>query len=81
MPDPRRLAYAFGHLVASHTPDDPHHADSGDLADEELDALGLSLREKDLVEAIAEHVAGNYTYTGEAELALREMEGKRWATS
>lgn len=69
-----KLIYAFGHLVASHNPEDPHHADSGDLADDVLRDMGLSEVEMDQIEAIAEHVAGNYRYTGDAEESERRIE-------
>jgi len=61
----QRLVYMFGHLVASHNPDDVHHADSGDLADEIMDEMGLGPEERNRIEVLAEHVADNYRYTGE----------------
>ena len=67
-----RAMYAFGHLVASHNAD-AHAADSGDLASEVMTELGLTDRERDLVELAAEYVAGNYTYHGEAELFTKRV--------
>lgn len=58
------LVYAFGHLVASYTPD-AHAGDSGDLGQEVLDRLGLDEKAKAAVHRLAEHVAESYTYMGE----------------
>lgn len=68
-----RLLYAFGHLVSSHDVEDPHHADSGELAMEILEetftpSMILAVRE------LAEHVAHNYTYTGESEELERRIQ-------
>lgn len=68
-----RLTYAFGHLVSSFGTD-AHAGDSGELAQEVLTELGFSPREKSIIEDLAEHVAGNYQYTGEAEDEQRRIE-------
>jgi hypothetical protein len=68
-----QLFYAFGHLVASFNPEDPHHADSGDLARETLTELGLTEGDVAIIDGLAEHVAGNYRYTGEQEAATEAI--------
>lgn len=60
-----RIKYAFGHLVASLYPDDPHHADSGELAHEVFSELNLFSSEVELLEIVAEYVQ----MRGERELS------------
>jgi hypothetical protein len=69
-----RLIYAFGHLVGSFNPEDPHHGDSADLADDVMNEIGLTDSEREVVRDLAEHVAGNYDYTGEADRVTRQIE-------
>lgn len=73
-----RLTYAFGHLVSSFNPEDPHHGDSRDLAGDVLaELLGEGtegLVAIGVLDVIAEHVAGNYEWTGEAEEFQRRIE-------
>ena len=72
--DRDRIAYMFGHLTALFNPDDPHHADSGDLAADEMQAMGFTGPERMLTEILAEHVHGNYQWTGEGEDLRRRIE-------
>lgn len=70
------LTYAFGHLVSSYSPAPRgHEGDSADLAQGVLtgDMLRLDPRALAAVHRLAEYVAGNYEYTGEAEAALRRV--------
>ena len=69
-----RLTYAFGHLVSSFNPEDPHHADSGEEGTEVLASLGFTGETMEVVHALAEHVAGDYAYTGEATETRRRIE-------
>lgn len=72
--DPKRLIYGFGHLVSScliHA----HSGDSGDLAREVFAELGISKEAVDILECIAEEVAGNYQWTGAADAEVRAIEG------
>lgn len=68
-----RIVYAFGHLVSGQERETAHSADSMDLARDVLDELGLTAGELDLVELLAEEVAGNYRYTGKADEVLRRI--------
>ena len=65
-----RISYAFGHLVAACNPEDPHHADSGEHAEEIFLELGFDEDGIEDLRTIAEEVAGNWEYTGFAD---REM--------
>lgn len=69
------LVYGFGHLVSSYITDDAHSGDSGDLAQEVFESLGLSDYTIKILELVAEHVWGNYEYTGKEVQATREMFG------
>jgi hypothetical protein len=71
-----RLIYAFGHMVAEQNPDDPHGAASGELAREtmidlfDIDMDALDVDDEGMLAigvmlVLAEHVAQDYTYTGE----------------
>lgn len=75
------VVYAFGHLVSSHFTDDAHHADSGDLAQDVMEHLNLTVREREILEAVAEHVAGNYRYTGEITNLERRKTDHAWPTN
>jgi hypothetical protein len=66
------VLYAFGHLVSSNGVD-AHAADSGSEADDVMEGLGLTARERAIMELLAEHVSGNYDYTGEADDFLRRV--------
>jgi hypothetical protein len=72
-----RLTYAFGHLVASFGTD-AHSGDSGELAaDTLIELLGDNDEAYMIIGAlgvVAEHVAGNYEWTGEAEDERRKIE-------
>ena len=71
--DRDRITYAFGHLVSSYTPD-AHSGDSGELALDTLAEIGLDEDMCMVIEMIAEHVNGNYQYTGEADEFSRRAE-------
>lgn len=71
--DRAKLTYAFGHLVGSFGTD-AHAADSGELGDTVMDEIGLVPDERAIVRVLAEHVAGNYRYTGEADDLIRRIE-------
>lgn len=70
------LTYAFGHLVGSFGTD-AHAGDSGDLARDVLvEVLGddeAGLLAIGSLLTVAEHVAGNYAYTGEADDYYRRI--------
>jgi hypothetical protein len=67
------LIYTFGHLVASHGTD-AHAADSGELAEDLMAEGDMESGQRIVLRTLAEHVAGNYQYTGEAEDLQRRME-------
>ena len=71
------LIYAFGHLVSGYaSPEDAHSADSIDLARDTLNSIEeLSANTISQIEELAEHVAGNYQYTGEADARQGKGEG------
>lgn len=69
----RQLKYAFGHIVDGFGTD-AHAGDSAELGDEVLTDMGFTTAEKAIVHTLAEHVAGNYQYTGEATDLLRQIE-------
>lgn len=61
------LTYAFGHLVSGFAnPDDAHSADSIDLGFDTLFAKGYDAQTIAIITDLAEHVAGDYEYTGKA---------------
>lgn len=68
-----RVAYAFGHAVSSYSTD-AYAGDSGDLAQEVVEELGFTPMTVELFWLIAEHVAGNYAYTGEADRIRHQIE-------
>lgn len=69
------LTYGFGHLVSSiDRPDDAHAGDSADLAFDTFEELGYGDAIVEVIEALAEWVAGNYEWTGEAEQLQRRIE-------
>lgn len=68
------LTYAFGHAVSSHIEGDAHSGDSGDLAIDVMSDLGLTEEAIDMVMVLAEHVHGNYDYTGRGEELRRRIE-------
>ena len=68
-----RVLYAFGHLVGSYGTD-AHAADSGDEGQTVLRDEGLSDAEIEIVHIIAEDVAGNYRYTGEADEVIQRIQ-------
>jgi hypothetical protein len=51
--DTERLAYAFGHLVSSHMTD-AHAGDSADEANDVLNKMELTVRERDIIYALSE---------------------------
>jgi hypothetical protein len=64
-------------LVSSYGTD-AHAADSADHGQETLLDAGFSPDELEIIHDLAEHVSGNYTYTGEAiEIARRIRDGKK----
>jgi len=69
-----KIVYAFGHLVASCNPQDPHHGDSGDLAYDCLRELGYDEDAIEDLRYVAEHVAGDWEYTGRAVEEFRRIE-------
>lgn len=73
MIDRDTLIYGFGHLVGSHGTD-AHAGDSGDLALEVLESLGLTARQIEILDMVAEHVADNYEYTGTGVAVRRKIE-------
>ena len=68
-----KVVAAFGHLIASFGTD-AHAGDSGDLALDTLNEVGLDEGAIAALEVAAEHVAGNYQYTGEADEFARRAE-------
>ena len=68
-----RLIYAFGHLVSSYRVEDAHAGDSGGLALDVLYDMEFTEREIAIIEALAEHVFGNYEFTGEGMEILRRI--------
>lgn len=71
-----KIAYAFGHLVASYDTD-AHAGDSGDLGDEVMREV-VPAGSMWIIDAIAEHVAGNYAYTGEAIDIRRKIQNEEF---
>lgn len=78
--DINALRYAFGHLVSGHArPDDAHAADSLDEGRRVLEILGYDegSQTREVVEALAVHVAEDYEYTGAGtEIARRIATGE-----
>lgn len=69
------LTYAFDHLVSSQAhPENAHAGDSADLAIDTFTEIGMNEDQVEAIEALAEHVAANYAWTGAGEDLARRIE-------